>query len=162
MICPQCQHWIQPPSVACPNCGWDKNKPVPPSPQLAPPEPPLPLVDQWIAYVFSLPRVVWTWIRNLKIDKKTQKVWLTIFLGAAFTLVIIDLALSHPVLFIILAFVGLIVFSCLPQRCYICRNGLSNHVYRWRLDGQLRRVCSHCNKSLSSKNSHEAMKRRGQ
>ena len=61
--------------------------------------------------------------------------------------------------------VGLIIFAGMvagnwPQKCYVCQNPLSKHVYKWPLDGQNRRVCSHCNQSLQKQNSREAMKNR--
>lgn len=67
---------------------------------------------------------------------------------------------NHPFITIFGVFVALAVVGAKAQRCYICGNLLKRSVYVWNLDGSRRRVCPHCNRTLETRNSRDAMKQR--
>ena len=170
MICPQCSHWISAPNKVCPHCGYNA---VPTPQQVAPPQPQqvapdpfgIPNPPTYPGYspapVPSTPSPV----EMQQPEKKvlTPKEW---FILAAFLLGLVALVfafrfvIAHPYISLgVFLFVCMVVGS-MPQKCYVCKNPLSKHVFNWDLDGRKRRVCSHCNQSLQRKNSRDAMRER--
>lgn len=58
-----------------------------------------------------------------------------------------------------LVVLGVIVLYALkPRRCDICGNILQRKSYSWNIQGEKKRVCPHCNQSLSRKRSKDAMR----
>jgi hypothetical protein len=58
----------------------------------------------------------------------------------------------------VLAVAALVIYGMRPRRCDVCGNALQRKTYEWTIEGEKKRVCPHCNRSLAAKQSKAAMK----
>jgi hypothetical protein len=51
---------------------------------------------------------------------------------------------------------GLLLYAMRRKRCAVCDNFLERKKYFWNIDGQKKRVCSHCNQTFMRRKSRVA------
>ena|SRR4028119_1062903 len=58
----------------------------------------------------------------------------------------------------VLAIAALAIYGLRPRRCDVCGNALQRKSYEWTIQDVKKKVCPHCNRSLSAKQSKAAMR----
>lgn len=51
---------------------------------------------------------------------------------------------------------GLLLYAMRRKRCAVCGNFLERKEYFWNIDGEKKRVCSHCNQTFMRRQSRDA------
>ena len=67
---------------------------------------------------------------------------------------------NHPVLAVvfIIGFIAMLVLYSLSRTCQVCGVALKRVTYRWQIDGETKRVCPNCNRTLERRQSSHALR----
>lgn len=80
-------------------------------------------------------------------------------IGILLLIIIFGIALDYPIMtFLILSGIAVLYYLAVqPEYCDCCRTQLKRKSYSWILQGESKKVCPNCNRSLERKISRAAI-----